>query len=120
MLLAVEGKWLCLAGGQGSGLILDQMESLVCAASLYPSSYVERPAETGVAGSSCPSAAPGLRTVNEEREGPYGFVWICTQARQNACMLETVCVCVGVQLCVCMRVFDLYAGQAPLKQQQFN
>lgn len=76
-------------------------------------SSVPQPAEIGVAGSSSLSSAPGLHGVNEERGGPYGFVWICTQAARK-CMCECMCVC------VCERVFDLYAGHAVLKQQQFN
>lgn len=109
----VEHKWLWAAGGQGSRLTSDQMESPVCITLLHPSSCVPWPAKTGAAGSSCPSTAPGLHTVNElneEREGPYGFVWICTQASQSMCTCQ----------CVCMCMFDLYAGQPALKQQQFN
>ena len=62
----------------------------------------------GAAGSSCPSAAPGLHTVNEvneEKEGPYGFVCICTQASQSV-----ACVCVCVCVCVHVRVFKSVRG----------
>lgn len=53
----------------------------------------------GAAGSSCPSATPGLHTVNEvneEKEGPYGFVCVCTQASRSVCMCVWVCVCARV------------------------
>ena len=50
-----------------------------------PSLCVLQPAKIDAADSSCPSAKLGLRTVNEVIEGPYGFVWVCTQASHCAC-----------------------------------